>query len=95
LALRYIYDNRLKPAVFLYDLATGEHKQIFDASRFNVARILWTRDGKGFYTASQFTSHPQYVHALITGGSADTAADVQQQARQPAAVYIGFRVVKD
>ncbi len=65
-SLRYVYDHRLKPVVFLHDLHSGARKQIFDHAAFNIVRVFWARDGKGFYAASAFTHHPQYTHATIT-----------------------------
>jgi dipeptidyl aminopeptidase/acylaminoacyl peptidase len=64
-SLRYIYDNKIKPAVFLWDLKTGQAKQIFEDRKFNVGRLYWTRDGKGFYARSEFTNDPEYVMATI------------------------------
>ena len=64
-SLRYIYDNKIKPVVFLYDLTTGERKQIFSDPKFNIGQVRWARDGKGFYAASAFTNHPQYLNATI------------------------------
>ncbi|HXG91560.1 MAG TPA: prolyl oligopeptidase family serine peptidase [Blastocatellia bacterium] len=64
-SMRFIYDNKIKPAVFLYDLKTGERKQIFSDPKFNVGQVRWARDGKGFYAMSAFTNHPQYVMATI------------------------------
>ncbi|HEY6328487.1 MAG TPA: hypothetical protein VI756_04050, partial [Blastocatellia bacterium] len=54
-SLRFIYDNKIKPVVFFYDLNTGNGKQIFNDPKFNVGRVRWTPDGKGFYAASSFT----------------------------------------
>ena len=65
-SLRYVYDQKVKPATFLYDLSTGEGQQIFSDKKFNVRNAVWTRDGKGFYAASEFTNHPVYVNASIT-----------------------------
>ncbi|HXG67106.1 MAG TPA: S9 family peptidase, partial [Blastocatellia bacterium] len=65
-SLRYVYDNKIKPVVFLYDLKTGERKQIFAEPKFNISQVEWTRDGKAFYAASQFTTHPEYQQASIT-----------------------------
>jgi dipeptidyl aminopeptidase/acylaminoacyl peptidase len=64
-SLRFVYDNKIKPAVFLYDLATAQGKQIFTEPRFNVGQVAWARDGKGFYATSGFTNHPQYVMATV------------------------------
>jgi dipeptidyl aminopeptidase/acylaminoacyl peptidase len=65
-SLRYQYDQRQKPAVFLHDLTNNTRKQIFDKPFFNITQIRWTRDGKGFYAASAYTSHPHYVMASVT-----------------------------
>ncbi len=64
-SLRYIYDQMIKPAVFLYDLNTGERTQIFDDPKYNVRSVRWTRDGRGFYAVSAYGSHPQYTYATI------------------------------
>jgi dipeptidyl aminopeptidase/acylaminoacyl peptidase len=65
-SLRYVYDQKVKPAVFLYDLTTGEGKPIYADKKFNIGQTLWARDSKGFYSTSQFTSHPVYVNATIS-----------------------------
>jgi dipeptidyl aminopeptidase/acylaminoacyl peptidase len=65
-SLRYIYDNKVKPVLFLYDLATGERRQVFKDPRLNISQVLWARDGKGFYATSEYTTHPQYVMATVT-----------------------------
>jgi dipeptidyl aminopeptidase/acylaminoacyl peptidase len=64
-SLRYVYDQAIKPVVFLYDLTTGERKQIFEDPKFNVGYAEWTRDGRGFYGVSAYGSHPRYTMATI------------------------------
>ncbi|HVF91494.1 MAG TPA: prolyl oligopeptidase family serine peptidase [Blastocatellia bacterium] len=65
-SMRFVYDNKIKPAVFLYDLGSGERRQIFEDRRFNIGRVRWARDGRGFYAASELSSHPEYLNATIT-----------------------------
>ncbi|MEW6131337.1 MAG: prolyl oligopeptidase family serine peptidase [Acidobacteriota bacterium] len=65
-SLRFVYDHKIKPATWLYDLTTGEGKQIFADKKFNVSGAAWSRDSKGFYASSQFTNHSVYVNATIT-----------------------------
>src|SRR5262249_44831826 len=65
-SLSFVYDNKVKPAVFLHDLATGTSKQVFTERKYNVSLVKWAPDGKSFYAASEFTTHPQFVHATIT-----------------------------
>ncbi len=57
-SLRYAYDNKIKPAVFLHDLQTGKRRQLFEG-RFHVGAIRWTPDSKGFYAVNEFSSQPQ------------------------------------
>ncbi|HSE96882.1 MAG TPA: S9 family peptidase, partial [Blastocatellia bacterium] len=64
-SLRFVYDQKIKPVVFLYDLSTNERKQLFVEPRFNIRQVRWTQDGKGFYAVSAFSNHPQYVNATI------------------------------
>jgi dipeptidyl aminopeptidase/acylaminoacyl peptidase len=64
-SLRYVYDNKIKPAVFIYDLKSGERKQLFTEQKFNVDRVRWAPDSKGFYASSAFTEDPQYLNATI------------------------------
>jgi dipeptidyl aminopeptidase/acylaminoacyl peptidase len=64
-SLRYAYDQKIKPAVFLYDLKTGDRRQLFNDPKYNISHVEWARDGSGFYAVSGFTSHPQYTYATI------------------------------
>lgn len=64
-SLRYTYDHKVKPHVYLYDLEKGGRQQLFQESKFNIHQVVWARDGKSFYAANQFTTHPQYVMATV------------------------------
>src|SRR4029077_8420265 len=65
-SLRYQYDNRIRPVTYLHDLRAGKRKAIFQEPKFNLEQVDWARDGKGFYVANQFTTHPRYVMATVT-----------------------------
>ncbi|MBI3950884.1 MAG: PD40 domain-containing protein [Acidobacteria bacterium] len=65
-SLHYTYDQRIKPVVFLYNLKTGERKPLFTESKINPAEMHWSRDGKGLYVSSAYSSHPVYLMATIT-----------------------------
>lgn len=65
-SLRFVYDQKVKPATFLYDLTTGEGKEIYADKKFNIGQTQWARDGKGFYSTSAFTNHPVYVNATVS-----------------------------
>ena len=62
-SLRYIYDNKVKPATFLYDLKGGQRKQIFADRTFNIAGVEWAQDSKGFYALNAFTTDPEFQQA--------------------------------
>lgn len=65
-SLTYSYNNKIKPLVFLYNLKTGERKQIFSEPKFNIDDIVWAKDGKGFYASSDFKENPRYLWAVLT-----------------------------
>ena len=65
-SLRYSYDNRDKPLVFLYDLKMGERRQIFNELKFNIRDVRWTRDGRGFYASNSFKENPTYLWGTVT-----------------------------
>jgi dipeptidyl aminopeptidase/acylaminoacyl peptidase len=65
-SLRFLYDNKVKPAVFLTDLETGERRQVFADPQFNVSQVRWAPDGKGFYATDEHNSQPQFVQASVT-----------------------------
>ena len=65
-SLRYSYDNRDKPLVFLYDLKMGERRQIFNELKFNIRDVRWTLNGSGFYASNSFKENPTYLWGTIT-----------------------------
>ncbi len=64
-SLRYPYDNKIKPAVFLYDLKTSERRPIFREPHWNLAHVRWAPDSGGFYAANLHNSQPQFAQAGI------------------------------
>jgi dipeptidyl aminopeptidase/acylaminoacyl peptidase len=65
-SLRYNYDNRVKPIVFLTDLEGGERKQVFADPKLNISRLWWAPDGKGLYATDEHNSRPQFNQAGVT-----------------------------
>ena len=64
--LSYEWDQKVPPKTFLYDLTTGESKEVFAGTRIRPADVTWARDGSGFYASAPFSSHPQFLTASIT-----------------------------
>lgn len=70
-SLSYEFDEKVKPATFLYNLTTGEAKPIFEDSRIIPWRpgvspqIHWTPDSTGFYVLTPYSTHPVYQQAFV------------------------------
>ena len=65
-SLRYTFDNRVKPAVFLHDLASGTRKRVLADPDLNVGPMRWAADGRGFYAAHDVSSQPRLAQAGVT-----------------------------
>ncbi len=64
-SLSYTFDQRVPPAVFLYDLQTLARRQLFAWPHRHVSHIRWQSDSKGFYAISPYTRHPLYLMAYV------------------------------
>ena len=64
-SLSYEFDQKVKPATFLYDLETGQGKQIFTEVPVVPSEIRWTLDSSGFYAISPYSTHPVYLVATV------------------------------
>jgi dipeptidyl aminopeptidase/acylaminoacyl peptidase len=64
-SLRYQYDNKVKPVLFLHDLATGERRPVFADPKYNISHVRWAPDGRGFFAVNDFNSQPQFSQAGI------------------------------
>jgi dipeptidyl aminopeptidase/acylaminoacyl peptidase len=84
-SLRYTYDNKVKPVVFLTDLEKGTRKQIFEDKRFNVREVRWAADGKSFYATSLLTHDPDFNEVSVT-----EVFQFDLEAGKPAAVDLGW-----
>ncbi len=65
-SLRYVYDNKTKPVVYLYDLAAGSRRPIFSQPKYNVGQVRWAPDGHGVYATHEHSSQPQLNQAGVT-----------------------------
>jgi dipeptidyl aminopeptidase/acylaminoacyl peptidase len=65
-SLRYTYDNRVKPEVYLYDLHSGERKRVFADPKMNLSAFVWAPDGAGFYATNEHNSMPETNQAGVT-----------------------------
>jgi len=64
-SLRYTYDNKIKPAAYLYNLDSGEPRRIFADPKFNLGPIRWAPDSKGFYVTQFHSNTPWFTEATV------------------------------
>jgi dipeptidyl aminopeptidase/acylaminoacyl peptidase len=64
-SLRFVYDNRIKPVVFLHDLSMGTSKQVLAEPKWNIQGVRWAPDGRGFYAVDLRSSRPEFSLAGI------------------------------
>jgi dipeptidyl aminopeptidase/acylaminoacyl peptidase len=65
-SLRYTYDNKVRPAVFLHDLSARTRKQIFTQKGLNVSHLAWAPDARTLYATSEHNSRPPLNQAGVT-----------------------------
>ena len=64
-SLSYQFDEKVKPVTFLYDVATGQGKQLFADGKILPFGIRWTFDSRVFYAISRYSTHPLYRQATV------------------------------
>lgn len=64
-SLAEIFNQKIKPVVFLHELAAGTSKQLFANDKLYPRGFEWTPDSKSFYFAAPYTTHPYLYNASI------------------------------
>ena len=64
-SMRYIYDQKIRPAAFLHDLQSGASKPLFADGKLMPRQVAWSADSRSFYFAAPYTTHPVYVNAAV------------------------------
>ena len=62
-SLSFEFDQKVRPATFLYDLETGKGKRVFADGGVVPVEIHWTPDSSGFYAVAPYSTHPVYLMA--------------------------------
>ena len=65
-SLHYTFDQKVRPQVFLHDLASGEAKQLFADLRVRPEGFEWAQDSSGFYMPTPFSTDARFMTAGIT-----------------------------
>jgi len=63
--LSFEWDHRILPKTFLFNLETGEKKELFAGQRIVPQSFNWAKDGSGFYLITPFSSDPRFFTAAI------------------------------
>lgn len=63
--LSFAWDQKVPPLTFVWDLRTGQGKQVFTEGKIHPSSVDWTRDGSGFYAAAPYSNDPQFTTASI------------------------------
>jgi dipeptidyl aminopeptidase/acylaminoacyl peptidase len=64
-SLHYTFDNKIKPAVFLHDLQSGQSRRLFGERHWNIQHLRWSPDSRGFYAVNLHNSQPRLAQAGV------------------------------
>lgn len=65
-SLAEIYNQKIKPAVMLHNLAAAQSVELFTGQKLYPRSFQWRADSKGFYFTAPFTTHPYLLNASVT-----------------------------
>jgi dipeptidyl aminopeptidase/acylaminoacyl peptidase len=63
-SLSYMFDEKVKPVTYLYDLGGGEKKLVSDGTLI-LSQFHWTPDSRGFYAVAPYSTDPVYHMAIV------------------------------
>jgi dipeptidyl aminopeptidase/acylaminoacyl peptidase len=63
--LSFAWDQKIPPATYIVNLATGDRTQIFTNQRIQPNEIAWARDDSGFYVDAPYSSDPRFLTATV------------------------------
>jgi dipeptidyl aminopeptidase/acylaminoacyl peptidase len=64
-SLSYIFNQKIKPVAYLYDLKTGSGTQLFADGKLRLRDVEWARDSKSFYFVAPYTTDPVFENPVI------------------------------
>lgn len=64
--LSFEWDHRILPKTFLFNLTTGEKKEILIGRRILPQSFNWAKDGSGFYLVAPYSTDPRFFTASIS-----------------------------
>ncbi|MGH9744527.1 MAG: prolyl oligopeptidase family serine peptidase [Candidatus Acidiferrales bacterium] len=63
--LSYAWDQKIRPATWLVDLATGERTEIFADGKIQPNSVHWAHDSSGFYVVAPYSTDSRFLTATI------------------------------
>ena len=63
--LSFAWDQKIPPATYLVNLATGDRTEIFTNERIYPDAIEWARDNSGFYVVAPYSSDARFLVATV------------------------------
>jgi dipeptidyl aminopeptidase/acylaminoacyl peptidase len=63
--LSYAWDQKIPPATYIVNLATGERTRVFTNERIYPDAIEWARDNSGFYVVAPYSTDPRFLVATV------------------------------
>ena len=63
--LSYEWDQKIAPATYLVDLATGKRTEVFPDGKIRPSALRWARDNSGFYAAAPYSSDARFFTATV------------------------------
>ena len=63
--LSYAWDQKIAPATYLVDLASGRRSEIFTGGKIRPITLRWARDNAGFYAVAPYSSDPRFFTATV------------------------------
>jgi len=63
--LSYEWDQKIPPATYLVELATGKRTEIFTDGKIRPYVLRWAGDNSGFYAVAPYSSDPRFLIATV------------------------------
>src|SRR3984885_15042033 len=63
--LSFAWDQKIPPATYLIDLASGARTQVFANERIQPREVNWARDNSGFYVVAPYSDDARFLVATV------------------------------
>ena len=63
--LSFAWDQKIPPATYVVDLASGARTQVFAIERIQPREVNWARDNSGFYVVAPYSDDARFLVATV------------------------------